>query len=265
MDKFEFDSAAYLQRVSLSETVTPTAEGLRTLQRAHFSHIPFENFDIQLGRGIDLEPAHLFDKLVRRQRGGYCFELNGLFFMALRAFGFEARPLLARVHVSGGASGRGHQITLVDVDGRQFLTDVGFGKETPRGPVLLERDLVQDIERQSIRLIDGEGYGTLLQVLADDEWRSLYSFDMEHVFPGDIDYGNHFTSTSPRSFFTSARVATRPLRDGMAVLFNNRLTFIRDGQNESMELPEGQGYIDALEKYFGIELDASYEDLKPIE
>ncbi len=118
MGIFKFDTTAYLQRLRLSESISPTTKGLRTLQRAQFFNIPFENFDIQLGRGIDLDPARLFDKLVHHPRGGYCFELNGLFLMALRAFEFEARPLLARVHTSGEPSGRGHQLALVDLDDR---------------------------------------------------------------------------------------------------------------------------------------------------
>jgi len=264
MDSFDFDTTAYLQRLQLSENISPTTEGLHTLQRGQFQHIPFENFDIQLDRSVNLDPAHLFDKLVRRPRGGYCFELNGLFLMALRAFGFTARALLARVHLSGEPSGRGHQLSLVDVDNRRWLADVGFGKNNPRGPFLLERETVQVIGRESFRLIDGGDFGTMFQKLTDEAWQNLYSFDMEHVFQADIAYGNHYTSTSPMSFFASSRVAMRPLGDGMATLSNNRLTLTREGREERRELPEGQAYLDALKTYFGIELDAPYEALRPV-
>lgn len=265
MDITGFDSSSYLERLHLSEAIMPTLKGLHTLQWAQFSNIPFENFDIQLGRGVTLEPDHLFDKLVRHPRGGYCFELNGLFLMALRAFGFEARPLLARVQLTGEPSGRGHQLSLVEADGRRWLADVGFGKDAPRGPILLEREKVQEFHGQSFRLVDGGDFGTMLQKLTGDEWCNLYSFDMEHVCQADIDYGNHFTSTHPRSFFTSSRVAKKPFDDGWATLFNHRLTLNRNGQEECIELPEGQKYLDALKVHFGIELDASYQDLKPVE
>ncbi len=265
MGVFEFDSIAYLQRLHLSASISPTTEGLRSLQRAQFYNIPFENFDIQLGRGIDLEPANLFDKLVRHPRGGYCFELNGLFLMALRAFRFDARPLLARVHLSGQPSGRGHQLSLVNVEGRQWLADVGFGKDTPLGPYLFERDTVQDIGGKLIRLVDGGVFGNMLQARADGGWQNLYSFDMEYVCQGDINYGAHYTSTNSNSFFTTSWIAMKPLEDGMVTLFNNRLTLSRDGQEKEMQQLEGQGYLDALRIHFGIELDASYEALKPVE
>ncbi|WP_319469750.1 arylamine N-acetyltransferase [uncultured Pseudodesulfovibrio sp.] len=265
MSPFEFDSIAYLQRLHLPEDVSPTTEGLRSLQRAQLYNIPFENFDIQLGRGVDLDPANLFDKLVRRPRGGYCFELNGLFLLALRAFGFDARPLLSRVHVSGQPSGRGHQLSLVNVEGRQWLADVGFGKDNPAGPYLLERDTVQDIRGKSFRLVDGGVFGNMLQVRTDDGWQDLYSLDMEHVCQGDINYGVHYTSTSSKTLFTKARVAMKHMEDGMITLCNSRLTLSRAGEKTEVHLPEGQGYLDALNTYFGIELDAPYEALRPVE
>lgn len=264
MSVFTFDADAYLRRLRLSEAIPPTLEGLRTLQQAHFSHIPFENFDIQLGRGVDLDPAHLFAKLVHRPRGGYCFELNGLLLMALRAFGFTARPLLARVHLTGTPSGRGHQISLVEQDGRQWVVDVGFGRHNPPGPLLLERGTTQEIEGRTFRLADGGVYGAMLQDKKNGEWRNLYSFDMEHVCQADIDYGNHFTSTHPRSFFTYSRMASKPYDGGLALLFNYRLTLRRNGLDESWELPYGREYLAALKTYFGIELDAGYEDLRSV-
>ena len=259
-----FDSSAYLKRLNLSAPVEPTVEGLRTLQKAQFLTIPFENFDILLGRGIDLDPEHQFDKLVHRPRGGYCFELSGLFLRALQTFGFKARALLARVHLAGKPSGRGHQLSLVLVEGRRWVVDVAFGKDNPRGPVPLELDTVQEFNGVQYRLADGGRCGTMLQKRGDDDWRNLYSFDMEYVFPADIDYGNHYTSTSPHTFFTRDRVAIKPLEDGIVTLHNYRLTVTRNGQKMSEELPEGQRYLDALKIHFGIELDAPCEALKPI-
>jgi N-hydroxyarylamine O-acetyltransferase len=264
MESFRFDSRHYLQKLCLSGEIRPNLQGLKTLQRAQLFNIPFENFDIQLGRGIDLDPAPLYEKLVRRPRGGYCFELNGLLLMALRDFGFEVRPLLARVHLTGVPSGRGHQVSLVELDGRKWIADAGFGKDTPPGPLALQIGEVQELGGQSFRLADGGRFGTMLQKLEENQWRNLYSFDMEYVFEADIAYGNHYTSTSPNSFFTTSRLAAKPFEDGWAVLFNYRLTLIRNGREQVIDLPDGPGYLDALKTHFGIELDAPYEALKPV-
>ncbi len=104
----------------------------------------------------------------------------------------------------------------------------------------------------------------MFQVRTDDGWQDLYSLDMEHVCQGDINYGVHYTSTNPNTLFTKARVAMKPLKDGMVTLCDSRLTLSRAGEKEEIHLPEGQGYLDALNKYFGIELDAPYEALRPL-
>ncbi len=93
MDETAFALDAYFQRLHYSGVVHLTADGLEALHRAQVSTIPFENFDILLGRGVALDPGALCDKLVHHARGGYCFERNGLLLLALQACGFDARAL----------------------------------------------------------------------------------------------------------------------------------------------------------------------------
>ncbi len=121
MKLFNFDREAYLQRINYAKNVSVSLESLRALHYAQLFTTPFENFDIVLGKGISLDPSKLFHKLVHNRRGGYCFELNGLFLMALQNFGFDARPLLGRVHSSTPPSGKGHQFTLITLDGEPWI------------------------------------------------------------------------------------------------------------------------------------------------
>jgi N-hydroxyarylamine O-acetyltransferase len=262
-DKF-FKLDPYLARLNYSGGVQPTEDGLEALHRAQAYTIPFENFDILLERGISLEPAALYDKLVHRARGGYCFELNGLFLTALQAVGFEARALLARVHLTGTPSGRGHQLILVTLQGRQWIADVGFGGPGLRAPIPLEFNRSTTHDGQTFRLVEAQPFDIMLQTLTDTQWQDLYSFDLGHVVPADIAYGNHFTSTHPSSFFTFARVAALPTPNGRVSLFNGTLRIVTAGVERMQELAEGQAYLDALKTHFGIELDAPYEALRPL-
>ena len=264
MNTFKFDRDAYLQRINFVGETTPTVDTLKALHDAQLYTIPFENFDIQLGQGIDLSPGAIFEKLVYQRRGGYCFELNGLFLMALKTFGFEARPLLARTHVTGTPSGRGHQIEFVTIGGRQWIADVGFGADTPRVAIPLELNQPTIHDGQKIRLVDADHFGIMLQTEKDDEWIDLYSFDLGYVCPADIDYGNHYSATHPGSLFVFARVAALPVENGVVTLFNNTLKKIIAGNESVQELEEGQAYLDALKYNFGIELDAPYEKLLPL-
>jgi N-hydroxyarylamine O-acetyltransferase len=264
METDVFDSEAYLERVNLSGSVRSTEDRLADLQRAQLYTIPFENFDILLERGISLDPAVLCSKLVNRKRGGYCFELNGLFLMALQAFGFDARALLARVHLNGTPSGRGHQIALVTIRGRQWIADVGFGNPNLRVPIPLEFNRPFPQDGREVRLIDAGHFGTMLQARIDEQWQNLYSFELGHVFPPDILYGNHYASTHPNSLFTTARVAALATPEGATTLLNTTLKRTLAGKEQVQELEEGPGYLDALQTCFGIKLDAAYADLRPL-
>lgn len=266
MDSREFDLERYLHRINFKGTVDVSPHTLSKLHHAHFYAIPFENFDILLGRGVDLSPQAVFNKLVHnKKRGGYCFELNGLFLQALKTIGFKARALLARVHVTGIPSGRGHQLQLISIDGNDWVADVGFGGNSPRMPIPLKLDHQFTNEGQTVRLTDGGLCGTMLQTLEDGEWKDLYSFDLSYVFPADIAYGNHYTSTSPDTFFTHSRVAARPLPGGGSItLLDRTLKITANGREDMQMLPDSPSYLDAVKTHFGIELDASYEDLKAL-
>src|SRR6185369_9612361 len=125
-----FDVDAYLARIGYSGPRVPTLPVLHALTAAHTQTIPFENLDVLLGRPIDLQPDAIFDKLVRRRRGGYCFEQNGLFLHALEALGFRVRPLSARVRLDRPRDytpPRTHMFLRVEIAGESWLTDVGVG------------------------------------------------------------------------------------------------------------------------------------------
>jgi N-hydroxyarylamine O-acetyltransferase len=264
MGNFQFDIGTYLSRIGLTAQPSVDDDGLRQLHESQFFAIPFENFDIQLGRGIELEPAALFQKLVVRARGGYCFELNGLMLLALRALGFQARPLLARVHLQSPPSGRTHQLNLVDIEGRPWIIDVGFGAGGLRGPMPLEIGRTKEGPGWAFRLERREPWGVLMQTREDDQWKDSYSFDMAHVTDADISVSNHYTSTSHASHFTQSRVASSPRPNGRVSLRNFTLTEIEHGVKKTWEISSGRAYLDALAEVFGIELDADYGDLRPV-
>ena len=75
----------YLARVGYTGALTPTRDTLFALHRAHLRAIPYENLDIHMGHALLLDEAHIFHKLVTEGRGGWCYEMNGLFAWALRA------------------------------------------------------------------------------------------------------------------------------------------------------------------------------------
>lgn len=265
MSEFVFDPKAYLNRIGFEGEVSPSLESLKALHQAQFFTLPFENFDIQLSKNIELDSSKIFDKLVHHKRGGYCFELNALFLMALKHFGFEARALLSRVHKLDAPTGRGHQFTLVYLEGKSWIADLGFGGGTPREPIEIKLNTPVTLrDQQKIQLIETQLYGTMVQSFKEDQWQDLYSFNLDYVFAGDIDHGNFYSCHSPDSFFTYSRIASLPIQGGNISLLNHRIKKTIHGKSTEIILDEDETYIPALKKYFGIELDAKLKDLKPL-
>ncbi|MBP9636444.1 MAG: arylamine N-acetyltransferase [Nitrospira sp.] len=133
-----FDRDAYLARIKYEGPLIPSLETLQGLHRAHVMTVPFENLDIHLGRSISLAPADLFRKIVVERRGGYCFELNGLFALLLEALGIAVTRLAARV--CSGAEGvrpRSHQLLMVKMGTSVWIVDVGFGGQGLLEPLTL--------------------------------------------------------------------------------------------------------------------------------
>jgi len=261
VSKEAFPVDAYLERIDYSGPLTATEDVLEAVQRAQLARIPFENFDVLLGRGISLEPAALFEKLVESPRGGYCFELNGLLLMALQSIGFEARELLARVHTSAPPTRHTHELILVTLGSRLWIADAGFGGPSLRAPVPFELDVCRTQEGESFRLADAGCFGIMLQKQSEGEWRDIYSFDLAHVCRADVAAGNQFTSTSPLSHFTHTRVAALHTPAGKTTLRDRTLRRVENGVEAVLELPEGPAIIAALQTHFGIEIDASDEAL----
>ncbi|MEM8935085.1 MAG: arylamine N-acetyltransferase [Pseudomonadota bacterium] len=257
----DFPLQAYLNRIGLKGGVSQTPKGLDTLHRAQTCTIPFENFDVLLGRKIDIRAHALIEKLLGQKRGGYCFELNGLFFLALTAMGFDARFVLARVHVSDAASPRAHVAIIVQIDGAAWLADVGFGGNGLRAPMPFALDTPADQDGVQFRLVEAPPFGVMLQTFEAGEWSNNYSFDLEHVGEADLEMGNHFASTHPESIFTKARIANILNSSGRVSLMNFSLSHVTGEKRESETLSDDPSYMDAVKSNFGIALDADYDAL----
>lgn len=254
-------SAAYCARIGLAALPAADAEGLALMQRAHRLAIPFENLDIMLGRGIDLAPDSVFAKLVTARRGGYCFEQNQLFLRALLAAGFAARPLLARVWLipTGTTPPRTHSFNLVELGGRPWIADAGFGGAfTPPMPIGDGAEASSPDgarHRLSARVIGGES-AWILERHDGNGWADQYSFTLAPVVPADLEMANHWTATAPASRFTRLHIASRVTETGFLSLTDRSFTERADGRIvDQAEAGDAAGWSRLLADRFGIALD----------
>ncbi len=250
------DLDAYFARIGYSGPRTPTLDTLRALHTLHPDAIPFENLSPLLGQRVRLDIDSIQRKLVTARRGGYCFEHGKLFLAALEALGFKARPLAARVlwrRPQAALPPRTHMLLLVDIDGEQWIADVGFGGVTLTAPLRLVAGCAQETPHESFRLETLEGGDYLLQVKLGDEWHAMYRFDL--ATQGDLDFelANFFVNCHPESIFVNNLLAARVTAGARHALLNGESNTY--GPEPSRRLLTDVAELrEVLEMIFGIRL-----------
>jgi N-hydroxyarylamine O-acetyltransferase len=252
------DVTAYLQRIDCQGEVAKTADTLRQLQFAHLITVPFENLSIHAGEPIVVEPNALFDKIVRRRRGGFCYEANGLFAALLRALGFQVTLLSAEVANGEGIFGPpfDHMALLVELEER-WLVDVGFGDSFLR-PLRLDERQAQVQGRRAYRLVADADELVLQQRDAPNAgWKSQYRFTLQARDYPDYAAMYHYHQTSPDSPFTQRRVCSRATANGGRLTLRDHrfITTAPDGTKEERALAGEGEYTAVLQQHFGISLD----------
>ena len=249
------DTAAYLQRINYAGPLEPSAETLRQLHLAHLLSVPFENLSIHRREPIVLDDAALFEKIVRRRRGGFCYELNGMFAALLRALGFNVTMLSAEVANNEGEFGPpfDHMTLLVTLEDR-WLADVGFG-DSFREPLLLDERGPQ-IQGDDAFTIEETGTHLLMsRRQGNGDWQPQYRFTLEPYGFADYDEMCRYHQTSPHSHFTQKRICSRATVDGRVSLSEMRLITTRGREREEFELSSDPEYADALREKFGITIE----------
>jgi arylamine N-acetyltransferase len=260
MADMTLDLTAYFARIGYRGAADPTLDVLHDLITAHTRAIPFENLDPLLGVPVDdLSPEALFQKLVHRRRGGYCYEHNGLMGYVLQQLGFGVRRFAARVlwTVPPGSPVPSQTHTLLGVapasTAQLFLVDVGFGGQTPTSPLRLETGSVQPTTHEPYRL-QSRGDALVLQAEIRGEWQSLYEFATKTAPPIDLQVGSWYVSTHPSSHFVTNLVASLVTAEGRCNLAGRQLAIHRAGGTEKIELPDAAAVVDTLCDRFGIDV-----------
>jgi N-hydroxyarylamine O-acetyltransferase len=247
------DIQAYLDRIGYHGPLAPTAETLRALQVAHLQAAPFENLSIHAGQPIVLDDKSLFDKVVVRQRGGFCYELNGLFAALLRALGFQVAMLSAEVARADGTFSPAfdHMALLVTLDER-WLADVGFG-DSFRDPLRLDERGEQPEGVRAFRIdVDGDYHLLLRRDGPGEPWQPQYRFTLQPYEYADYAAMCRFHQTSPDSHFTRQTVCSLATPDGRITLSGMRLIITRNGERQERVLDSEEERTAVLRERFGV-------------
>jgi N-hydroxyarylamine O-acetyltransferase len=244
--------SSYLDRIGFTGQPQADLVTLRRLQIGHLEHIAYENLDVQFGRRVTLNPQDAFDKLVISGRGGWCYEMNGLFRSALESIGFHVVPMTGAVmRAQRGPSAVGNHLVLTVELEQTYLVDVGLG-DGPREPIPLREGSYQ------------QQWRTLRIERLDDGWWRFHND--ENAFATSFDFRSqpadwdllaekcNWLQTNPESRFVQNAICFRHTPDAIFALVGRVLkTFSQEGITERL-INSAAEYVETLSATFGVRL-----------
>jgi len=252
-DNFVFQS--YLNRIGYQGDTQADIATVTDMMRCQLCTVPFENIDVQAGKVVSLVPEEIVEKIINRNRGGYCYEVNAIFAMALQSIGIPYQFVAARPMLSPDESPKTHMALVIRVNNEEWLCDLGFGCYGIREPMklsLVDIEVKQHIDMFILSKTAEHEY--LLKVLVNGEWINLYVFD---IYPQKwIDFipANYFNSTHPDVIFVQKLFIVLHEPDGRKIFLGNSLKIIKNGIVEEQTLVQ-EDYKFILLNEFGLTLN----------
>ena len=244
------DKEKYLNRIKYSDSLEPSLAVLKKLQEKHLLNVPFENLDIHDDIPIELSIDSIFEKIVNQKRGGFCYELNGLFYELLIALNFDAKRVSARVFDKNKGYGKefDHFAIIVSIDKVQYLSDVGFGDFTFE-PLRLKIGNIQE-DRNGKYIVDkyDDNYFRVNKI--EKEMVPEYIFStMSREFQ-DFNEMCTYHQTSPKSNFTRKKLISLATENGRITLTTNNLKVSEFGLVKETEVKSEAEFNEYLQNLF---------------
>jgi len=237
--------ADYLRRLGVAAAPSPGLASLAHLMARHMQTVPFENLDIIAGTAPPLSTDTALDKVVRRGRGGFCYELNEAFRALLDHLGFAVYRIEARVWLAAAprfGAPFDHLALIVALPEGEFLVDVGYG-DSNRAPLRLPRDATRDISGDYTLAPVRDGYWCLSST------KPLYEMTLTPQPLEAFEPMCRYHQTSPESIFSKGLICTRATETGRITLARDRLTIIDGGRRTDTLTTDVAA---ALSDHFGI-------------
>jgi len=250
------DSERYLERIGISSFDCPDKETLDRLVLCHQRTVPFENLDIyDAAADISLNIPALYDKIVLRRRGGYCFELNAAFMSLLASLGYDCHAVAVRVVWNfPDVMPISHRAMIVTIDGVRYFCDVGFGGPSPQNALYLDVVGFQASGANVFMFEKGES-GTVMYRMVNGGRERLLLFEETPCDPVDFLAFNEYQSKSKDSMFRKDRIVNLATETGSITLTGNVLKIHDDGDTSEETLSDERELKAAMKKHFGLSVD----------
>lgn len=236
-----FDLHQYLNRINFTGEIKLDLAGIKNLMQSQLFSVPFENLDVQAGKTISLIGDDIVNQIVTKNRGGYCYQINGIFSLLLKEIGLPHYYIAVRPLVNPGENPKTHLAIIATIEGEEYLIDLGFGGNSIREPLKLSHvgtEIQQDFETFTLVKTEEEDY--LLQIKNGKEWSNLYSFDLTPQRWIDFKPVNHYNYSHPDSFFTQNLIVVLQNPLGKKIVFKNAVKSVKNGVTEIIPFEDHQ-------------------------
>ncbi|HEC2203518.1 TPA: arylamine N-acetyltransferase [Staphylococcus delphini] len=256
MDIKELESHLKINNYAFDE---PTLEALNYYTKKYMLTVPFENIDVQNKVRISVTVEDIYNKVVRQNRGGYCYEMNHLFQSYLKEKGFYAHIVSATIHTpNGGRSQPGSHVSLVVcIDGIDYVADVGFGDLPTHVMPITIAENTQSIEDKSgtFRAIfqNEQQDSFFVQKWEDNHWNTKYEAGLSSKTIEDFAENIEYNQSNPNSIFVKRLIITMPKSYGRVTMSQNYLTITKGDKKKKTKITK-QNYQSILKEYFNLDV-----------
>lgn len=243
--------AEYLKRIGYQGSTEPCLTTLLDLHLCHIYAVPFENLDLlKDGFTPNLDREFLFDKVVRRNRGGVCYELNSLFCHLLSAMGFDVCQV--SVAVKPDDSIYSHVTTLIRLPEGDYIADVGFG-DTYLPPVKVGTEVTQVGGIDYYLEYTGEQQAEVMRRRPGQESERMYTVILIPCAMSDYFETFRWASAMGNTIFSEYPICVRHTPEQQISLRRQKLIFQHNGQIlEQHPVSPGEETDRVLREYFDL-------------
>lgn len=240
-----FSLEKYFQRINYSKAVSKDLNNLKNIVSCQLQSIAFENTEVIAKQIPSLKLEDIFEKIVNKKRGGYCYEVNGLLAMALTSIGFDWYFVAARPMLYPEKRPKTHMVVVVVLDGKKYLCDTGFGGYCIREPIEIKEFVEAEQNKEMFRLeLIGKEY--VLSSNVKSQWINQYGFvDLPQEWI-EFSLANYYNATHPNTIFTQNKIAIMQIPNGRKILMNDNLKIIENGETTEQEIR----FEDGIKEFF---------------
>ncbi|WP_234733665.1 arylamine N-acetyltransferase family protein [Tellurirhabdus bombi] len=247
----------YLRRLGYSGYLDNPLDVLKQLHKNHLLTVPLENLDIHYGKEITLDIPTLFHKIIIKRRGGFCYELNSLFYELLKSIGYQVEMISGRVYEveKGFKDEFDHLAVVAHIDDESWLVDVGFGRRFGHHPLRINLNEIQEDETGRYRIIQHDNrYLAVQQQHEMGDWVTSYIFTLVPRKLSEFTAMCDFHQTSHASFFTRNKLCTIATPTGRITLTDSMLKITEHARVHEFPILDSEDFEQKLTDYFGIRL-----------